>query len=139
MGDAMTDIDLDELEALAEAATPGLWVTRFPSHTVVMAATPDGTYQGEVARTVSGSLNAHRGANAAFIAAANPATIKTLIASAREAADGIERLRGLLKPFAVYYEINDLDERLADDAIEVPVGDLRAVYRAIGARGGVNG
>jgi hypothetical protein len=51
-----------------------------------------------------------------------------------EAADEIERLRGLLKPFAVYYEINDLDERLADDAIEVPVGDLRAVYRVIGAR-----
>ena len=56
-----------------------------------------------------------------------------------EAAAEIERLRGLLKPFAVYYEINDLDERLADDAIEVPVGDLRAVYRVISARGEVNG
>lgn len=89
----MTDADLDKLEALAKAATPGEWVTRYPSHTVVMAVTPDGTYQGEVARTVSGSLNAQREANAAFIAAANPATILDLIASARRDAEEIERLR----------------------------------------------
>lgn len=59
---------------------------------------------------------------------ADPATIKALIAELREA-------RRLMKPFAVYYEINDLDERLADDTIEVPVGDLRLV-RAFLARNG---
>ena len=100
----MTDIDLDKLEALADAA--------LPLHT---------PRNGFTARSE-------------FEAAVTPATIKYLIASAREAAAEIERLRGLLKPFAVYYEINDLDERLADDAIEVPVGDLRAVYSAVGAR-----
>lgn len=36
-----------------------------------------------------------------------------------------------LRPFAVYYEINDLDDRLADDAIEVPVGDLRRAAAAL--------
>lgn len=61
-----------------------------------------------------------------FIAATNPATIKALIAELKEA-------RRLMEPFAVYYEINDLDERAADDAIEVPVGDLRLV-RAFLAR-----
>ena len=53
---------------------------------------------------------------------------EALIAELKEA-------RRLLKPFAVYYEINDLDERLADDTIEVPVGDLR-LARAFLARNG---
>lgn len=56
----------------------------------------------------------------------------------REVADMIAELkeaRRLMKPFAVYYEINDLDERAADDAIEVPVGDLRLV-RAFLSRNG---
>lgn len=43
----------------------------------------------------------------------------------------IEVLRAALQPFSVYYQINDLDERLADDAIEVPVGDLRQAYRVL--------
>ena len=62
--------------------------------------------------------------------------------AAKAASDGLTALiaelreaRGLLKPFAVYYEINDLDERLADDTIEVPVGDLR-LARAFLARNG---
>ena len=53
---------------------------------------------------------------------------EALIAELKEA-------KRLMKPFAVYYEINDLDERAADDAIEVPVGDLRLV-RAFLARNG---
>lgn len=59
---------------------------------------------------------------------AGATTIRRLRAELKEA-------RGLLKPFAVYYEINDLDERAADDAIEVPVGDLR-LARAFLARNG---
>ena len=43
----------------------------------------------------------------------------------------IEGLRAALQPFSVYYQINDLDERLADDAIEVPVGDLRQAHRIL--------
>lgn len=129
----MTEIDLDKLEALADAATPGEWFRIIhPRDEWTVQDRPGG---GGVPIAKNYAATDHQSHdNGRFIAAANPATIKSLIASAREDAAEIERLRGLLKPFAVYYEINDLDERLADDAIEVPVGDLRAVYRAIGPR-----
>lgn len=129
-------IDLDALEKLADEATPGPWTYRGP---------PENGYSTFVGRfeTDAGAIICDFGDSetyypsegeppepydAAFIAAANPATIKALIAELKEA-------RGLLKPFAVYYEINDLDERLADDTIEVPVGDLR-LARAFLARNG---
>lgn len=35
-----------------------------------------------------------------------------------------------LQPFALYYEINDCKDRRDDDALEVPIGDLRAAYEA---------
>ncbi|WP_313444568.1 hypothetical protein [Brevundimonas sp.] len=74
------------------------------------------------------TMRMHKKAVREFRIFANPWKIKALIAELKEA-------QRLMKPFAVYYEINDLDERAADDAIEVPVGDLRLV-RAFLARNG---
>jgi hypothetical protein len=42
----------------------------------------------------------------------------------------IARLREALKPFAHYYDLNDCQERPADDALEVPIRDLLAAKRA---------
>ena len=67
----MTDIDLDKLEALAEAALP---------------------YWGAVDMALGGNPIA-ADLVAPFAASVSPATIKSLIASAREAAAEIERLR----------------------------------------------
>ena len=123
-------IDLDALEKLADEATPGEWepvsLSGYGSpFSIRMAYHSDNP---NASKTHYGIQSVRTRGDAHFIAAANPATIKALIAELREA-------RGLLKPFAVYYEINDLDERLADDAIEVPVGDLR-LARAFLARNG---
>ena len=122
--------DLVALKRLAEEATPGPWepvsLSGYGSPFSIRMA-----YQSDnpnASKTHYGIQSVRTRGDAHFIAAANHATIKALIAELREA-------RGLLKPFAVYYEINDLDERLADDAIEVPVGDLR-LARAFLARNG---
>ena len=89
----------DELERLARAATPGPWWTRNPTHIVVMAAdqhiTPTGVIlnlRTEIVRTVSGTSNGSRAANAAFIAAANPATILALLSANREMGEALEEL-----------------------------------------------
>ena len=72
----MTDIDLDKLEALADRCMSGdPWYK-------------EGDLCGR--QTFGQFLTQDR----AFIAAANPAAIKSLIASAREAAAEIERLKG---------------------------------------------
>lgn len=41
----------------------------------------------------------------------------------------LEGAREALRPFAHYYDLNDLADRSSADAIEVPVADLRAAYR----------
>ncbi len=40
-----------------------------------------------------------------------------------------------LKPFAHYYRLNDCEGRPDDDAIEVPIGDLRFAALALAAKG----
>lgn len=94
----MTHIDLDKLEALADAATPGPWTidpqnqwddgTNLPEQVDLRV---NGSRWSKVVDAVHVS-----DADAAFIAAANPATIKSLIASAREAAAEIEEARALI-------------------------------------------
>lgn len=89
----MTDIDLDKLEALADTATHGPWTYEG------VGFTDDGGQYREVtspAEIIFGEWSGPSEENAAFIAAANPATIKSLIASAREAAAEIKRLRSAL-------------------------------------------
>lgn len=44
-----------------------------------------------------------------------------------------------LKPFAHYYRLNDCEGRPDDDAIEVPIGDLRFAALALGAKGDSRG
>ena len=88
----MTDADLDKLEALARVATPGewrAWITRRRQPEIYT----DGGSSEQNDKIASGVL---RKADAAFIAAANPATILDLIASARRDAEEIERLRAKL-------------------------------------------
>jgi hypothetical protein len=81
--------DLDKLEALAKAATPGewrAWITRRRQPEIYT----DGGSSEQNDKIASGVL---RRADAAFIEAAQPATILDLIASARRDAEEIERLR----------------------------------------------
>lgn len=101
----MTDIDLDKLEALADAATPGPWIYRDMRPNTYGPAFVDSVDVRNLAicGDAVGRSETHgfclqvdsevRMANAAFIAAANPATILDLIASARRDAEEIERLR----------------------------------------------
>jgi len=89
-------IDLDALEKLADEATPGPWNYEGTGYT------DDGAQYREVtssAEVIFGEWGVPSEENAAFIAAANPATIKALIAELKEA-------RGLL---AI------LDDHLGDD------------------------
>ena len=44
-----------------------------------------------------------------------------------------------LKPFAHYYRLNDCEGRPDDDAIEVPIGDLRFAASALAAKGDSRG
>ncbi len=100
--------DLDKLEALAKAATQGPWKGRQPPYSegatyieaelpcinglsawfsVALVPAPSEEEVGYSDGAIDGC------SNAAFIAAANPATILSLIASAREAAAEIEKLK----------------------------------------------
>lgn len=84
-------IDLDNLEKLAKAATPGPWKAQFPNPTSVLTPkvlTADG---GILLETMHyGRMNA----DAAFVAAANPKAILELIAEVRNAQlRDAERLR----------------------------------------------
>lgn len=45
--------------------------------------------------------------------------------------DDNERMRRALEPFARYYDLNDCDEREDDDALEVPIRDLRQARAAL--------
>lgn len=44
-----------------------------------------------------------------------------------------------LKPFAHYYRLNDCEGRPDDDAIELPIGDLRFAALALAAKGDSRG
>ena len=85
----MTRPDLDALEKLADEATPGPWIIRTLENfgwNVVHYRNRDGFNIERVSKC------AHE-ENAAFIAAANPAAIKALIAELKEG-------RRLMEPFA---------------------------------------
>lgn len=124
-------IDLDALEKLADAATPGPWISETGTDTVWIG--PSKAKAAKVARIVCpieigpGYRTEYvdqQTANAAFIAAANPATIKALIAELKEA-------RELMEPFAAMAEAGD--QRPKDDAVwagqdgkALKYGDFRA-------------
>lgn len=61
----------------------------------------------------------------------NEAILAAIYAQSAE----IARLREALEPFEHYYEINDCEYRGDDEAIEVPVGDLRRARAALETKG----
>lgn len=81
------DIDLDALQAKAEAATPGTWDTNQfdDQHTI-----GNGLRAGEGRYCVAGNIR--RANDAAFIAAANPAVVLELVARLRAAEARADRL-----------------------------------------------
>ncbi len=89
----------DELERLALAATPHRW-TEFHSMSGPMGVMSEGG-------TLVCRLAIHGGehANAAFIAAANPATILDLLAANRKMREGLERI----KREDIHHEGDDID------------------------------
>lgn len=128
-------IDLDALEKLADEATPGPWIVQ-DGCSWRRIGTRHG--DGDVLcptnhhRDNHPDLTAGRGhdtyANLNFIAAANPATIKALIAELKDA-------RSVIKPLADC-EIIEPDQPLADDITArylFSMGEIRAA-RAFLAR-----
>ena len=72
---------LDELAGLAEKATPGPWTSEHPSGTLGSIESLDGWVIAQAQPVLNDKIHhAGRKANAAFIAAANPATILKLLA-----------------------------------------------------------
>ena len=87
----------DELERLARAATPGPWIRsgcrrKMGDEDCIMVG-PDGFL---MAALPIGQPRDHAGAfnDAAFIAAANPATILALLSERAELLAAVERMRG---------------------------------------------
>lgn len=142
----MTAPDLDALEKLADEATPGEWTTLAGStpypecddaDSWVAILSPAGkgilTFQ-ERYRMGKDDDRADYDRDAAFIAAANPATIKALISELKEA-------RGLLKLFAAMAEAGD--QRPKDDAVwagqdgkALKYGDFRSARAFLARNGG---
>ena len=96
----MTAPDLEALEKLADEATPGEWepmsISGYGSPFSIRMA-----YQSDnpnASKTHYGIQSVRTRGDAHFIAAANPATIKALIAELKEA-------RGLLKGLCDAYEL----------------------------------
>ncbi len=93
-------IDLDALEKMADEATPGPWEQSHREGDDEMYRTQVYTADGETIASLAwypkdmggGRIGTYREANAAFMAAANPATIKTLIAELRDARSTVEEL-----------------------------------------------
>jgi len=99
--------DFDELERLARAATPGPWKAFFATNGSLLGV---GKQDGKGVTDYRGGLwgmEPEANANAAFIAAANPATILALLSANRE-------MRASLKRIA-YAEADGLD--LARDSM----------------------
>jgi hypothetical protein len=121
----MTRIDLDELERLARAATPGPWQAAGYSVTH--------EYKPGVSEAVAVSHIA-RPHDAAFIAAANPETVLALIRIAKAASEACSRLED---PVDTLIEVGNgtTDEMLhkaADDLLSVR-DSLRGALSADGA------
>lgn len=87
-------IDLDNLAALASAATPGPWSYQEDSdaytHIIRPAVNP-----GRMIASALQTSQAHGEANGRFIAAANPTVILELVAIARAAADSLPKIDGI--------------------------------------------
>jgi hypothetical protein len=98
----MTDAaDLDVLEALARAATPGPWEADDPNDTLVAAIDRSGAYDYVASADIEGFAVTDKTvdqmkSNAAFIAAANPAEILVLIDRVRKAEADAARFRDLV-------------------------------------------
>lgn len=83
----LTSEQLDELERLALAATPGPWaVDALQIGARFNIELPDGSEAVAMSQQLVGDrLSVQRGANADFIAAANPQTVLALISQLRAA------------------------------------------------------
>ena len=87
----MTPTELASLEALAKAATPGKW---YEGNKWVFVDEPANPFSNALQNVLRDVPEAQ--ANAAYIAAANPATIRTLLAERDSLAGEEERLRAAL-------------------------------------------
>lgn len=87
----LTNEQIDELERLALDATPGPWkVDALQIGARFNIELPDGSEAIAMSQQLAGDrLNEKRGANADFIAAANPLTVRALINQLRAAQAGV--------------------------------------------------
>ena len=112
-------------------------------------AFPSGSrYSGDLGMTLDEAMKVWRDANAASQKIDRKDGPRITFAERDEAAATViqqafaEREVGMieaLKPFAHYYRLNDCEGRPDDDAIEVPIGDLRFAALALEAKGDSRG
>ena len=120
-------IDFDELKALCERATPGPWM-----HTPGYYNDSGGQYDqiDSPVEIISGEWGGPSGDNAAFIAAANPATILALLSANRE-------MREALRPFSALADMvgeswtDETPAFVGADGVTITIGQLRKARPAL--------
>jgi hypothetical protein len=132
----MSDIDTAELKRLAEGATPGPWEVHGDTSDYVVSRAPvshcgDGNVICAEPDLIMEASREHWPANAAFIAAANPTVVLSLLTKLEAA----ERLVEALEPFV---GLTELPERWSDDSVlargdyeKLKVGHFRALSAAL--------
>ena len=118
--------DFDELKALCERATPGPWEQTGSS----VCNWHDGTYELEVQVFRQEDGLAQVRADAAFIAAANPATVLALLSANRE-------MREALRPFSALADMvgeswtDETPAFVGADGVTITIGQLRKARSAL--------
>ena len=120
-------IDFDELKALCERATPGPWM-----HTPGYYNDSGGQYDqiDSPVEIISGEWGGPSGDNAAFIAAANPATILALLSANRD-------MREALRPFSALADMvgeswtDETPAFVGAEGVTITIGQLRKARSAL--------
>lgn len=118
-----------ELRKLAEAATPGPWVTMDGVHSLWIDAPEKGQHIADVFRHIKNQPNGFP--NAAFIAAANPTAVLALLDELTALRAKVKALEDALAPFAK--EDEELTEQMEVTAFErlaTGIQNLRNAGRA---------
>lgn len=128
---------LDKLEALARAATPGPWMRLFGERTVYDRM-EDGCRGNTIVRADT-SYSSQDAANLDFIAAANPATVLQLIQLARRTTSGNDACAAMRAPcedlFHAYRRLlevvdNPALDRVSKASIEFAMRELSQWFEA---------
>ena len=125
---------VERLHELAKAATPGPWADGPPAWFRGRQNPEDGKRPIQRPGHPGTFANIYGKENAAFIAAANPATILALLSERAELLAAVERVQGALKPFAACadtYADYTPDEAFTDSTDGLTIGECRQARAAL--------